>query len=129
MKKFVEENNHPPALNNDDPGRDRGQQRGGSEFPNMERELNMIFGGSAMYESKRKQKLVAREINVVASVTPKYLKWSEAAITFDRSDHPDHIPHLGRYPLVLDPIVKSIKLKKVLKKVPSTSSSPKRSTT
>ena len=27
------------------------------------------------------------------------------AITFDQQDHPDRIPHLGRYPLVVSPIM------------------------
>src|SRR5438105_3096385 len=74
----------------------------------------MIYGGSDAYESKRKQKLTAREINAVTPVTPKYLKWSEAPITFGRADHPDHIPHPGRYPLVLDPIIRTVKLNRVL---------------
>src|SRR5438132_7493341 len=47
-------------------------------------------------------------------VTPKYLKWSEVPITFDRSDHPNNIPHPGHYPLVLDPIVQTVKLNRVL---------------
>src|SRR5438105_5049686 len=70
--------------------------------------------GSTAYESKGKQKLAAQEINTVIPVTPKYLKWSEAPITFDRLDHPENIPHLGRYPLVLDPIVRTVKLNRVL---------------
>src|SRR6266542_1937638 len=74
----------------------------------------MIFGGSAVYESKRKQKLTAREINADMPVTPKYLKWSELPITFDRSNHLDNIPHPGRYPLVLDPIIRTVKLNRVL---------------
>src|SRR5207237_7684396 len=87
---------------------------GSPAFPDPEHQLNMIFGGSAAYESKRKQKLTAREINAVMPVTPKYLKWSELPITFDRSDHPDHIPHPGHYPLVLDPIIGTVKLNRVL---------------
>src|SRR5213596_1619789 len=74
----------------------------------------MIYGGSDAYESKRKQKLIAREINAITPATPKYLKWLEAPITFGRADHPDHIPHSGRYPLVLDPIVRTIKLNRML---------------
>jgi hypothetical protein len=31
----------------------------------------------------------------VGSSTPKYLKWSEVNIIFDRSDHPDFIPKMG----------------------------------
>src|SRR5438128_4230381 len=83
-------------------------------FPDPKHQLNMIFGGSAAYESKWKQKLTAREINAVLPVTPKYLKWSEAPITFDRSDHPDNIPHRGHYPLVLGPIARTVKLNRVL---------------
>src|SRR5438128_2052013 len=71
------------------------------------------MGGSDAYESKRKKKLTAQEINAVMPVTPKYLKWFEAPITFDRSDHPDNVPHPGRYPLVLDPIVRTVKLNRV----------------
>ena len=37
------------------------------------------------------------------------------AITFDQSDHPDYIPKPGRLPLVLDPIIGTIQLTKVLK--------------
>ena len=74
----------------------------------------MIYGGSDAYESKRKQKLIAREINAITPATPKYLKWSEAPITFGRADHPDHIPHPGRYPLVLDPIVRTVRSNRVL---------------
>ena len=46
--------------------------------------------------------------------TPPFLRWSEAAITFDRTDHPDSIPHPGRYLLVVDPIVGPKRLTKVL---------------
>src|SRR5437762_10343912 len=74
----------------------------------------MIYGGSDAHESKRKQKLTAREINAITPATPKYLKWSEAPITFSRADHPDHVPHPERYPLVLDPIVRTVKLNRAL---------------
>src|SRR5438128_10998563 len=74
----------------------------------------MIFEGSAAYESKRKQKLVAREINALTPAMPKYLKWSELLITFNRSDHPESVPHPGRYPLVLDPIIRTVKLNRIL---------------
>src|SRR5438105_6563797 len=74
----------------------------------------MICGGTDAYESKRKQKLIAQEINAITPATPKYLKWLEVPITFGRADHPDHVPHPGRYPLVLDPIVLTVKLNRVL---------------
>jgi hypothetical protein len=46
--------------------------------------------------------------------TPKYLRWSEVPITFDRSNHPDFIPKPGQYPLIVCPIVKDFKLNRVL---------------
>nr|AAT01348.1 putative polyprotein [Oryza sativa Japonica Group]AAT85163.1 putative polyprotein [Oryza sativa Japonica Group] len=83
-------------------------------FPDHRKELNYIFGGTLAYESKRKQKLTEREINAVQPNTPQYLRWPEIAIKFDRSDHPDRVVHLGRYPLVLDPVVRNVKLRRTL---------------
>src|SRR5438128_11314201 len=74
----------------------------------------MIYGGTDAYESKRKLKLIAREINAITPATPKYLKWSEVPITFGRADHPDRVPHPGRCALVPDPIVRTVKLNRVL---------------
>jgi hypothetical protein len=45
---------------------------------------------------------------------PSYLKWSEVPITFDREDHPDHVPQPGSYPLVVAPLFKSKRVHKVL---------------
>nr|AAV31299.1 putative polyprotein [Oryza sativa Japonica Group]AAV32107.1 putative polyprotein [Oryza sativa Japonica Group] len=83
-------------------------------FQDHRKELNHIFGGPLAYESKRKQKLTEREINVVQPNTPQYLQWSEIAIKFDRSDHPDRVVHPGQYPLVLDPVVRNVKLRRTL---------------
>nr|ABA97711.1 retrotransposon protein, putative, Ty3-gypsy subclass [Oryza sativa Japonica Group] len=83
-------------------------------FQDHRKELNHIFGGPLTYESKRKQKLTEWEINTVQLDTPQYLRWSETTIKFDRSDHPDRVVHPGRYPLVLDPVVRNIKLRRSL---------------
>jgi hypothetical protein len=45
---------------------------------------------------------------------PEYLKWSEVPITFDRSDHPDFIRKPGQYPLIVCPIIKDVKLNRIL---------------
>jgi hypothetical protein len=45
---------------------------------------------------------------------PTFLDWSGSTITFDRDDHPDHVPQPGRYPLVIDPIIGNTWLTKVL---------------
>jgi hypothetical protein len=50
----------------------------------------------------------------VSPATPKYLKWSKDPIAFDRSDHPDFVPKPGQYPLIVSPIIKDVKLNRVL---------------
>src|SRR5438132_27626 len=115
LRDYVEKHSKGPAHDQDGPDRNPDPQAGSPVFVDPEHQLNMIYGGGTdAYESKRKQKLIAREINAITSATPKYLKWSEVPITFGRADHPDHVPHPGRYPLVLDPIVRTVKLNRVL---------------
>ena len=74
----------------------------------------MIFGGSAAYESKRSQKVARREVYTTKPATLAFLWWSESAITFDQTDHPESIPQSGRYPLMIDPIIGPKRLTKVL---------------
>jgi hypothetical protein len=40
--------------------------------------------------------------------------WSEDAITFSHEDHPNRIPNLGQYPLVVDPVIGNARFSKVL---------------
>jgi hypothetical protein len=84
------------------------------DIPEVHKEVSYIFCGPDSYEPKRKQKLTAREVMAVSPTTPEYLRWSEVPITFDRGDHPNFIPKPGRYPLVVCPIVKDVKLNRVL---------------
>jgi hypothetical protein len=79
-------------------------------FLEAHKEVNYIYGGPDSYESRRKQKLIGSEVMAVSPITPEYLKWSEVPITFDHSDHLDSMPKLGRYPLIVSPIVKDVKL-------------------
>jgi hypothetical protein len=51
---------------------------------------------------------------VVSTATSKYLKWSKVPITFDCSDHLDFVTKMGRYPLIVSPILKDVKLNLVL---------------
>ena len=74
----------------------------------------MIFGGSMACDSRCRKKVARREVYTARPATPAFLRWSESAITFDRTDHPDAVPHPGRYPLVVDPIVSPKRLTKVL---------------
>jgi hypothetical protein len=85
-----------------------------SDFPKAHKEVNYLYGGPDSYQSRRKQKLIAREVMAVSPATPEYLKWCEVPITFNRSDHPDFVPKSGRYPLIVGLIVKDVKLNRVL---------------
>ena len=51
----------------------------------------MIFGGSAAYDSKHRQKLTRREVYTAEPAAPTFLRWSESTITFYRTDHPKRI--------------------------------------
>jgi hypothetical protein len=84
------------------------------DFSKAHKEVNYIYGVPDSYESRRKQKLIAREVMVVSPATSEYLKWFEVPITFDGSDHPDFVPKSGRYPLILCPIIKDVMLNQVL---------------
>jgi hypothetical protein len=84
------------------------------DFPEAHKEVNYIFCGPNSYEPKRKQKLIAREVLAVSPATSKYLRLSEVPITIDHGDHPNFIPKPRWYPLVVCPIVKDIKLNRVL---------------
>ena len=74
----------------------------------------MIFGGSVAYDSKHHQKVTRHEVYTTEPATPAFLWWSESTITFDQTDHPESVPQPGRYPLVVDPIVGTKRLTKVL---------------
>ena len=74
----------------------------------------MIFGGTAAYDSKHRQKIACREVYVTEPATSSFLRWLESVITFNRSNHPDSILQPRRYLLVVDPIVDMKRLTKLL---------------
>ena len=49
-----------------------------------------------------------------AKATPIYLKWLETMVTFDRSNHANHIQLPGWFPLIISTIVGGTRLTKVL---------------
>jgi hypothetical protein len=54
--------------------------------------MHMIFKGSPTRPSRQREKLIRLEVFSTDVAKPSYLKWSEVPITFDREDHPDHVP-------------------------------------
>jgi hypothetical protein len=78
------------------------------------RDCFMIYGGQVANASARHHKQERREVCSVKVAAPVYLDLSDKPITFDRDDHPDHVPSPGKYPLVVDPVIGDVRLTKVL---------------
>jgi hypothetical protein len=98
-------------------GKDQGNNKKGGdkeeEFPEVHN-CFMIYDGQAANASARHRKQERREVCSVKVAAPVYLDWSDKPITFDQGDHPDCVPSLGRYPLVIDPVIGNARLSKVL---------------
>jgi hypothetical protein len=87
-------------------GKDQGNKKEGGkeeEFPEVH-DCFMIYGGQVANASARHRKQERREVCSVKVAVPVYLDWSDKPITFDQGDHPDYVPSLGKYPLVVDPV-------------------------
>ena len=65
----------------------------------------MIFGRTLVCLTARQRKRERQEVFSVKVAAPRYLDWSQEAITFDQDDHPDYVPNPGQYPLIVDPII------------------------
>jgi hypothetical protein len=74
----------------------------------------MIFGGAKAYGDNRRLKAAHCELHAAELAIPRYLQWLEFPIVFDCRDHPDRIPHPRTYPFIVEPIVGSKRLSKVL---------------
>jgi hypothetical protein len=108
----------PPPPSRGGPGEPRQPQQqeggGGGAFPRVDGEVNVIFGGHGSQESKRQQKLNDRQILVAATGPPTPYRWSEHLITFTRADQWLNFDHPGKYPLLVDPVIRESRVKKVL---------------
>jgi hypothetical protein len=87
--------------------------RGGA-FPHIDREVNIIFGGHRSQENRRQQKLNDREVLAATTSAPAPYRWSEHAITFSWADQWLNFDHPGKYPLLVDPVIRESRVKKVL---------------
>jgi hypothetical protein len=101
----------PPKKGGPPPDNDDGA---GAMYPGEDLAVHMIFGGSPTRPSRRREKIIRREVFNADTAKPSNLKWSEAPMTFDRKDDSDHVPQPGSYPLVVAPLFKSKRIHKVL---------------
>jgi hypothetical protein len=84
-----------------------------SGFPAVEN-VFLIFGGPTMAMSNSQHKRERHEVLAAEKAPPSFLDWLGDAITFSREDHPNRIPNLGQYPLVIDPVIGNARFSKVL---------------
>jgi hypothetical protein len=83
-------------------------------FSRVDGEVNVIFGGHGSQESKRQQKLNERQILVAATSPLAPYRWSKHPITFTRADQWLNFDHPGKYPLLVDLVIRESRVKKVL---------------
>nr|ABB47502.2 retrotransposon protein, putative, Ty3-gypsy subclass [Oryza sativa Japonica Group] len=85
-----------------------------SAYPDSDLHVSHIFGGSTAYSSKREYKKVEREVcSTWQGAAPK-MKWCEQKIEFSEEDHPKTAVIPGRYPIVVEPTIRNIKVARVL---------------
>jgi hypothetical protein len=103
----------PPTEGGRAPHNDKKEDHKAEEFPEVH-DYFMIYGGHVANASARHRKQERRVVCSVKVAAPVYLDWSDKPITFDQGDHPDRVPSLGKYPLVVNPVIGNIRLTKVL---------------
>jgi hypothetical protein len=103
----------PPAEGGKGQDNDKKEGDKAEEFPEVHGSF-MIFGGQVANASARHRKQERREVCSVKVAVPVYLDWSDKPITFDQGNHPDYMPSLGKYPLIVDPVISNTRLTKVL---------------
>jgi hypothetical protein len=82
-------------------------------FPVVEN-VFLIFEGPTVDMSNSQRKRKRHEVLNAEKAPPSFLDWSGDAITFSREDHPNRIPNIGQYPLVVDPVIGNSRFSKVL---------------
>jgi hypothetical protein len=73
--------------------------------------VNVLFGG---LPTRRSHKATRREVLNIEPAAPTPLRWLEVPITFSHADQCTSFFELGRFPLVLKPVVAASRLNKVL---------------
>jgi hypothetical protein len=85
-----------------------------SAFPEYNLHVSHIFGGSTSYTSKREYKKVEHEVWSTSQAATAKMKWSQHKIEFTKADHPKIATTPGRYPIVVEPTIRNIKVAQVL---------------
>ena len=65
-------------------------------------EIDDVALNTSMSNDRHSRRQQHREVNAVTSEVPELMHWSERPISWSRADHPEVMPSLGSYALVLD---------------------------
>jgi hypothetical protein len=105
----------PPRGEASEPRQPQQQEDGrGGAFPRVDRQVNVIFGCHGAQENRRQQNLNDRQVLVATTSALAPYRWSEHAITFSRADQWLNFDHPGKYLLLVDPVIRESRVKKVL---------------
>nr|ABA96008.1 retrotransposon protein, putative, Ty3-gypsy subclass [Oryza sativa Japonica Group] len=85
-----------------------------SKFPEYNLHVSHIFGDSTSYTSKREYKKIEREVCSMSQGATAKMIWSQHKIKFSKADHPKIATTPGRYPIVVEPTIRNIKVARVL---------------
>ena len=81
-----------------------------STFPDYDLHVTHIFGGSTSYTSRREYKMIECEVCSTLQGATAKMKWSKHKIEFSEADHPKIVTTPGRYPIVVEPTIRNIKV-------------------
>jgi hypothetical protein len=105
---------HLPHHEEDPENLDNLNSRKGEEAEHSRASTERSTSSSVDMGRKRQQKLNDRQILVVATSPLAPYRWSEHPITFTRADQWLNFDHPGKYPLLIDLVIRESRVKKVL---------------
>ena len=99
----------------EDDDHDEDDESGDHEFQKATKAM-CVDGGASLHTSHRQLKQWAREITAAEPSfdAQKPLKWSSTPLIFDAEDHPDRTTAVGCVPLLVSPIIRNLKVNKML---------------
>ena len=112
--KSNKETREPSDMEEDTEPRPPKKSDGGGKGDNPYEKNNGVFHTFLGTPSAKAQKKILRALNTTVPAMPRYLKWSEYPIIYDRADHPGAIPSIGNYALLVNPLIHGYEFTKCL---------------